>query len=364
MEFFNQILGIKDDKALFYEDFWNWFTQNAQSFFVKIQSGDNINNELSKKLAPILSEFKDGFFFIAGMANENTAELIFTPDGVVKNVVFVEELVKAAPSIPNWNFTALKPAFKNTNISIQMGQYSFDQNTLSFYPIEDKNHPDEIEIVIVHNQYKEEDKATILNGVLVYLDNYLGELYSITTIDHITVVSLEQAEQGLIPITKLKSYLNWREKEFVEKYDEVRFNTQHDNFVGLEATLNNGRPLLAIINRTLLDWDSKASHPWVLEIEVKYNGDHNEGMPDKETFMLLNQLEDDIMFDLFDFQGYLNIGRQTADNRRVIYFACKDFRAPSKVLTHLAKEYADRLEITFNIYKDKYWQSFERFRAN
>jgi hypothetical protein len=87
-------------------------------------------------------------------------------------------------------------------------------------------------------------------------------------------------------------------------------------------------------------------------------------MPDNKTYELLNEFEEQIMEELKDFEGYLNIGRQTADNSREIYFACKDFRQPSKVLHNLTKKYSSKLNIEYNIYKDKYWQSFERFRTN
>jgi hypothetical protein len=97
-------------------------------------------------------------------------------------------------------------------------------------------------------------------------------------------------------------------------------------------------------------------------IEIKYDGDDNNGMPDKESSELFNQFEEEIMIDLKDMDGYLNIGRQTADNERIIYFACKEFRKPSKVVYELSKKYLDKLELTYDIFKDKYWQSFERFK--
>ena len=43
------------------------------------------------------------------------------------------------------------------------------------------------------------------------------------------------------------------------------------------------------------------------------------------------------------------------------YALCRDFRKPSKVLYKLQEEYAGQVEITYDIYKDKYWQSFNRF---
>jgi hypothetical protein len=67
------------------------------------------------------------------------------------------------------------------------------------------------------------------------------------------------------------------------------------------------------------------------------------------------------MAELKDFEGYLNIGRQTAKNVREIYVACRDFRKPSKVLFEVQKKHARQLKVSYDIYKDKYWQSFNRF---
>jgi hypothetical protein len=67
---------------------------------------------------------------------------------------------------------------------------------------------------------------------------------------------------------------------------------------------------------------------------------------------------------LQDKDGYLNIGRQTANNEREIYFACKDFRKVSKVFYEKQTKYSDKFEIEFDIYKDKYWQTFEKFKQH
>jgi len=84
-------------------------------------------------------------------------------------------------------------------------------------------------------------------------------------------------------------------------------------------------------------------------------------MPDKEMMALLDEIEDKITLELKDADGYLNIGRQTGDNLREIYFACKEFRKPSKVMYTIKNNYSDTIEITFSIYKDNYWRSFKKF---
>jgi len=95
---------------------------------------------------------------------------------------------------------------------------------------------------------------------------------------------------------------------------------------------------------------------------LKYDGEEHNGMPDTETSELMNQIEDEILLELKDSDGYLNIGRQTANSEREVYFACKDFRKPSKVLYSFEQKYADKIDLSYDIYKDKYWESFEQFR--
>lgn len=362
MSLLKNIFGETDKPIKTYSDFWSWFQVNGKTFYKVVKSGKNPEKGFFDKLSPKLQELKDGFYYLSGMYDNNTAELILTPDGNITNIVFVEELVNSAPNIPNWKFTALKPSLNIEDVNIEMDGYEYDTKNLSFYAIDHNNYPDEVDLVIVYNNYNEKDKRTIVNGVFIFLDNYLGELNSITTIDSLTVISKEQAEKELIPIDKLKDYLIWREKEFVEKYEGLRYNTENDSYSSLEAKLKSGKPLFAIINTTLLEWDSKASHPWILKAEIKYDGNDNNGMPDKDTYELLDQFEDEIMLDLKDYEGYLNVGRETADNLRSIYFACKDFRKPSKVLHTLEKKYSTKLDLSYDIYKDKYWQSFEKFR--
>ena len=186
----------------------------------------------------------------------------------------------------------------------------------------------------------------------------------ITTIDNLNIISIDDSKQDLIPIEKLKSYLIWRQKEFLEKYDGVRYNTENDDYVGIQAELKNGKPLIATINSTLLNWDRKDSHPWIVIIEIRYNGQNNNGLPDNNTLTSLNNFENELMKELKDYDGYLNIGRQTADYCRDIIFACKDFRKPSKIIHQLLTTKKIGFEINYNIYKDKYWKSFDRFKPD
>jgi hypothetical protein len=332
--------------------------------FNAVKKGNNIENAFFDKLSPKLSELREGFFFLTGMKDDNTAELILTADGAIENIVYVEELVGAAPYIPGWEFTALKPALDIKNVCIKMGDYVFDDENLSFYANEYPELPDEIDITVVYHNFDEDNKSSIINGVYIFLDNFLGELNSVVTIDNLTVIGKDDAKRELIPIEKLKDFLIWRQKEFVEKYEVLRYNSEDDTYSTLSAELENGNPLTAMVNTTLLDWEGKASHPWLLNVEIQFDGEETNGMPDDDTYQILDQIEEEMMEGLKEADGYLNVARQTANNKRNVYFACKDFRKPSKIADQLKSKYSDKFEISFTIYKDKYWQTLDRFRVN
>lgn len=345
-----------------YARFWSWFHDNSDSFFETVKSGENIEKGFFQELTLRLNEVKDDIYFLAGMKGENAVELVFTPDGVVKNIVFVEELVKSAPVIPRWRFMSLKQESNIEDTHVQMKGYIFDRETLSFYSNEDPDYPDEIDITIIHKNYKDKDKDVIMTGTFIFLDNYLGELNFINMIDQVNVVGEKNALKEPVPAEKLKSYLAWREKEFQEKYEGTHHDTRHDQYVTLEGIIKKNKPIIAIVNSTLLEWNSKASHPWILRIGIQYRGDSRTGLPDDSTYLLMDDFEESVAKKLVNEEDYLNIGRQTADNIREIYYACKEFRQSSKVLFQLIKNYTGKLNIAYDIYKDKYWRSMDQFK--
>jgi hypothetical protein len=359
MNLLKKIFGSKEPTVCSYEDFWRWFKIHEEQFYHVIKSNKDIEKNFFAKLSPQLGKLKDGFFYLTGMLTPQTVELIFTADGDLKNIAYVEELVDSAPKIYGWSFTAHKPATDIEKINIRMNQYVFNKSNMSFYPNDRPGYPDEIDITVVHENFKE-DITTITNGVYIFLDNYLGEMNFLSSIDNVNVIAREDAEKELIPIEKLKAFLEWRQKEFTEKYEAIRHHTENDKYSVLEASLENGDKLVAVVNDDLLHWDSKASHPWIATLEIKYNS-NNGGMPDSTTNAVLDGIETNLMMELRDEEGYLNIGRQTAQNFREIYFACKDFRKPSKLFFEIKEKHGDQFEITYSLYKDKYWRSFDRF---
>ena|SRR6218665_171325 len=340
--------------------FWNWFCENEKKFYNALSERKNVENDFFNPLTDTLDKLREGLYFVAGMPDKQTAELIFTAEGKSKHFVFVEALVALAPEIPGWKFVALKPA-NIGNMRIRMDEYIFSTENIWFYSNIHKAYPDKIDIMIVHKDYTEENKDLITNGCFLLLENLLGEINFASVIDAAKVCGAAEATEELVPVTKLNAFIEWRQKEFIEKYEDVTHNTGGDAYSTLEATLKNGDSVVATVNTDLLAWDKKASHPWLALVEIMYDGSQNYGMPSPEVVPLLEQIENDLMEQLKDSEGYLFIARQTGEGAREIHFACKEFRKISLVITEIIRKYADRIDMDYEIYKDKYWISMNRY---
>lgn len=361
MNFLSKIFKQNDAPILSPQDFWNWFVENEKYFFNVVKTQSNIEKNFFNKLSPKLNELREGFLYLTGMLDDNTAELVFTADGIIKTFVFVEELVNSAPQIKGWKFTAHKQQLEQEEFEIRMSGYIFSTGNIYFYPNDILNRPDEIDITVVYDDLDEENRSATLTGVFIFLDNFIGELNVTTLIDNVTIISKEEAGKDLVSINKLSSFLIWREKEFVEKYEDVKINTENHTHSILRGESKNGYPLFAAINTELLAWEHKASHPWILKFELRYDGSKNDGLPDDESLELLSKCEDDMLLHLNDINGHLYLGRESSEGVRSIYFACNEFRECSKIAHRIESTYTRILGITYEIYKDKYWQSLAYF---
>lgn len=343
-----------------YADFWRWFETNEKAFHRVVRNQQDIEKNFFDRVSPKLGKLHEGMFLLTGMCDPETAELIITPDGVIKNIVFAEEIVAAAPKLNGWRFTALKPE-SGEGFDIKKGNTVVGAASLRFRSNELWERPDEIDISLVYDSLTDENRQEVTHAAYLFLDNYLGELKFAVEIDEFRVIGPMEANSASRPIEELKTYLTERAKAFREKYEGQRASTDDDEHTMIQGELQSGLPLIAVVNTTLLKWDRKASHPWIAAIDFAYEDSGNNGMPSDGNYRLLSHIEDEILVELKDSEGYLNIGRETSDNKRTSFFACKEFRKLSKVLYSIQERYSNKFGIDFEIYKDKYWRTFDRF---
>jgi hypothetical protein len=347
-----------------YHKFWDWFLQHEKEFFAILRQKDSedVNESFFDKMSARLDEIKaDCYYFLAGMLDEHTAELIFSAEGNIVNFVFIEELVACAPALEGWRFTALKPAMNMEEFHIEMQGQVFNKDKLSFYADCDERYPDETNIVVLHDGLNKKNSQEITRGVNIFLDCCLGERAFATGIDTLEVVGKPRRGKRASPIGELGAFLSRRQEECACKHvPEIIPEEDQQSFSLLEWTLNNGNPILATINTTLLEIKNRASYPWIAILDLRYETSEN-GMPDKETSDHMFQIEDDLQGRVQTDKTCLYLGRETGNGEKRLFFACADFRGISKLFYQIQDEYSATLPVAYEIYKDRYWKTFQKF---
>lgn len=340
--------------------FWQWFTQNEHRFRELEKNDSEQALSFLEELIQQMQPFNPWLKALAGPYNNDTYELIITADGDIALFCKVEELVQAAPTIPFWVFTAHKPALGFEGISIDLYGLEFSATTTSFYPIVQEDYPDEVSIVLTHQEYNDEMDDHYQAGGMIYLENGLGEVNTATKIDHYETGAIPEAAKNveIIPISKLADYLNWREKEFVEKYESVTVE-KPDTFHILEAEDRDGKLIVVTVNMECRYWDMKPAYSWLLQVNINYTGDET-GFPTDDQLQELQNIEEELV-NLLPDEKSVFAGNKTYDNCRNIYFYVNEYKTPSALVNQYVEGKESEMEILFFIRRDKYWKTMEQY---
>ncbi len=342
------------------ETFWAWFQAQSAMFHHAVITQEQIETEFFDPLSAWLERMHEGIYFLAGEAEAGVAELIFTADGVYKNFAFIEDLVASAPALTGWRFVALKPACPIEGFGINMNGLAYSDETLRFYAREQPEHPHIVDIVVVHNDESATEEQ-LTSGVYVYLDNLLGEWVAVTQIDQLHIIPPSAATQPLLPMADLAPYLQQKHAAWQQAYAHVYHNSDQDDFASFEGEADNGQLIVGIIDSTLMQWAHKPSHPWMLTLHIAYDGSGLNGMPSKQVYQHMEAFEDALMAQLPEHEGHLNLGRETGDDVRLVYIACKQFVEATRVLERLMPQFKQDMVVSYDVFQDKYWLSLQRF---
>lgn len=342
--------------------FWQWFVNNEHRFRGLEKNDSDQALLFLDELISQMKPFNPWLKALAGPYSGNRYELIITADGDVALFGKVEELVARAPKLNKWKFTAHKPALGFEGISIDLYEKKFNVDTTCFYPIVREEYPDEVNIVLTHVDYNEEDDDQFQAGGMIYLENGLGEENTATKIDHYETGALPAPDSGIevIPISKLADYLGWREKEFVEKYESVHAQRPEENFNLLEAEDTDGKMMMVTIDAGFKEWPLRPAFPWYLQVDINYQGD-NSGLPTGAQLEELQQLEQQIVQILTANGAAWFTGHRTYDNVRNIYFYASEYKTSSQQMHRFIETVQTPYTILFFIRKDKYWQNMEMY---
>ncbi|HTF82825.1 MAG TPA: DUF695 domain-containing protein, partial [Cytophagales bacterium] len=316
--------------------FWEWFVANEARFYDTLKKDKEQTPEVLNEILEHVHKYHPNIYGLMGFYDDDTLEFVFTVDGIVKNIVFVDDLVAAAPMLDRWVFTSLKPQYGSFDFSITYYDFEFDKHKLKFFSSINEYYPDEISISLTHSDYRNpEDYPAILNGALIFLDNCLGELNTACRIDYFDLVPEDTVDQqDLIPIEKLESYLVWREKEFLQRYENSTYTFPKESFAVLEGEQDD-KPVVAVVNQAWADWPYKPLFSWLIRVEIKYAG-NEEGLPNQDQIQLIQELEDAVIERQNQSQICV-VGRVTSDHLSTLFIYSNEYKECSRSVYELLK---------------------------
>jgi hypothetical protein len=193
------------------KEFWNWFKENnAKYFFLNQVEDEEEKQRLLDLFLKKLHQYSTGLYFLIGGHPDEEQDLIITAEGNKEFFSKVEELVKAAPKLKDWNIIAFKPPVEEGFIITHKG-IEFDPNKMWFVSLENEEDLTSIGLKIYFEDFSNDREKDFLMGAYLVLDNILGEKSSTLDIDYVEVhiVPTNRDEEGLIELTELPSYIKW-----------------------------------------------------------------------------------------------------------------------------------------------------------
>lgn len=194
------------------KNFWNWFEQNSNKFFF-LNQVDN-EDEREKILDDFLNQlhqYCDKLYFEIGGHPDEIQDLIITADGNLDYFSKVEELIKHAPKLKDWNIIAFKPPV-DPSFVIEYGDIKIDPKKTWFLPLENEKRPEQLGLRICTPDYSPAKKKDFLNAAYLALDSILGEKSNALNIQHVEVEDLPDnpEKEGMINLIELPQYISWK----------------------------------------------------------------------------------------------------------------------------------------------------------
>jgi hypothetical protein len=194
------------------KEFWDWFVKNNAKFFFLNQIDDEDEKEkIMDEFLKKIHEYSEKLYFQIGGHPNEVQDLIITAEGNIDYFDKVEELVRSAPQLKDWNIIAFKPP-ADSNFVVDLNGAKIDPRKTWFMPLENKKRPELFGVRLFIDDYSDSTKKDFLNVAYLALDSLLGEKANAINIQHLEVTKLigDPIEKGLLSLTQLPSYIKKR----------------------------------------------------------------------------------------------------------------------------------------------------------
>ena len=198
--------------------FWSYFTTNQKTITNLQNEPDTtykrINTQLERKLKNYCHHL-DYLLFFPKRKGEKS-QIIITANGNPLYFSYVENLVKAAPKIKNWEIKA----FVQPKTEIEKMKEGLDEpyifydlvlksSELKFAPLNPSDQKKKRDIVVYMKDYTIYcDNQILLEAIFMILYDLLGEKSMVEDLNFVQLGQMPENETNLVQLHELQSYLD------------------------------------------------------------------------------------------------------------------------------------------------------------
>ena len=198
--------------------FWSYFTTNQKTIANLQNESDStyrtINTHLERKLKNYCHHL-DYLLFFPKRKTEKP-QIVITANGNPLYFSYVENLVKAAPKIKNWQIKA----FLQPSAEIEKMKQGLDEpyvfcdlvlktSELKFAPLNPYEKKKKLDIIVYlkdHTIYC--DNTILLEAVFMILYDLLGEKSMVENLNFVQLGQMPEDDKSLVKIYELKAYID------------------------------------------------------------------------------------------------------------------------------------------------------------
>jgi len=192
--------------------FWEWFQEHHKPYLFLSELNEETKAALLNNLFAHLQAYCKYLSFEIGGAPEGKQELIITAEGNANYFEEVNTLIEAAPQLDEWQFIAFVPP-RGTEFEFGFEDLKLKPDDIWFLPLKDRAHPEVIAIKVCTPFYDRLKEYEWLRPAMYkILENILGEKSFALDLQYVDIGELPAlpAEEGLIQITQLPKYIDWK----------------------------------------------------------------------------------------------------------------------------------------------------------
>ena len=186
--------------------FWNLFKANDKQIY---EDFENNNIENIEELLEQARQIEPNVLVEIFLSEEGKNQLIVSADGIRENIKSVEKVVEAAPELKHWEVVAFRQRLTETELNdfeLQIDDYKWTVNDFWFEPITEEGN---LDIIVYHDDYSEENSEGFVMAGFLLLDNVIGEYDVMTKLRYVDFAKRDdQIKDSTLPLIKLSDYVD------------------------------------------------------------------------------------------------------------------------------------------------------------